>query len=90
MAQKMTQWEYEKRIFFKGLRGGKAVQLDTHTIGVEWLIDQSTHDTDPRFITYTRGDGRLRDDHNVVQHSPALSVREVREIEGYISGAISR
>ena len=71
------QWEDEIKIFLKGLKSGNYFDLGDDTIGVEWKVSA---ENDPRFITFTYGDRRLRDDHFCIQHSRPLTDNELKDI----------
>ena len=77
------QWDYEIKIFMDGLKNGQAFEWSDDEIAVEYPR-RETNENDPRFIVYKAGEGRLRDDHFCVQHSPYLSDFMVREIEFYM------
>lgn len=77
------QWDYEMQIFMDGLSNGNAFEISEDTIAVEYPSEEC-NDNDPRYITYTFGDGRLRDDHFSAQHSPYLDDNTIRRIESYM------
>lgn len=72
-----TQWDFEIKMFFDGLRNKNFILFDD-CIGVYYKGTENTND--PRIIVYEFGDYRLRDDHYYIQHSPALSTRQLKDI----------
>lgn len=84
------QWAAEARAFMKGLKNGQAFECGDRCIAVEWK--GYSDPTDPRYIVFEYGDNRLRDDHFYMQHSPVLSVNNLKEIRDYMDrmGMVSK
>lgn len=72
------QWKSELKAFMAGLRRGNYdVSGDTVYVKI-WKSRSASND--PRYVSYKRGDNRLRDDHFYMQHSPRLSRRTINAI----------
>ena len=74
-----NQWNNEFKMFIHGLRNGEAIEVGDNTIAVE-IFKGKTASNDPRYVTFTKGDNRLQDDHFYIQHSPCLQTKYIREI----------
>ena len=73
-----AQWKSELQAFMRGLRNGN-YDVSGDTVYVEIWKSRSASN-DPRYVSYKRGDNRLRDDHFYMQHSPRLSRRTINAI----------
>ena len=74
-----NQWNDEFKMFMQGLRSGEQIEFGDNTIAVE-IFKGRTSENDPRYVTFTKGDNRLQDDHFYIQHSPSLRPSIIREI----------
>lgn len=74
-----NQWNDEFKMFIQGLRNGEAIEVGDNTIAVE-IFKGKTASNDPRYVTFTKGDNRLQDDHFYIQHSQPLKPKYIREI----------
>jgi len=72
------QWKSELKAFMNGLRKGN-YDVSGDTVYVE-IWKSRTASNDPRYVSYRRGDNRLRDDHFYIQNSPRLSRRTINAI----------
>lgn len=77
MHNDREQWNYEKNMFFKGLKNNDYLIFDD-CIAVCYNGTQNSND--PRYIVYYFGDYRLTDDHFSIQHSNPLSRKELMKI----------
>lgn len=73
-----AQWKSELQAFMRGLRNGN-YDVSGDTVYVEIWKSRSASN-DPRYVSYRRGDNRLRDDHFYMQQSPRLSRRTINAI----------
>jgi len=67
----------------QGIRNGEAIEFGDNTIAVE-IFKGRTASNDPRYVTFTKGDNRLQDDHFYIQNSPQLKPSRIREIYDYV------
>ena len=74
-----NQWNDEFKMFMQGLRNGEQIEFGDNTIAVE-IFKGRTSENDPRYVTFTKGDNRLQDDHFYIQHSPSLKPSIIQEI----------
>lgn len=74
-----NQWNDEFKMFMTGLRNREAIKFGDNSIAVQ-IFKGRTSENDPRYVTFTKGDNRLQDDHFYIQHSPCLKPSIIREI----------
>ena len=66
------QWQHEIRIFFNSIRKGRY-----EVMGDTIYVPYTSSEDDSRYISYTCGDLRLRDDNYMIQHSDVLNRRQL-------------
>lgn len=74
----VNQWNEEFEMFMDGLKRGNYIE-DGDTVHVE-IFKGRTSSNDPRYVSYRKGSDVLQDDHFYLQHSPYLSIEQLKDI----------
>ena len=74
-----SQWNDEINLFFDGLRRGNCF-VDNNTAYVEIFKNPRGENNDHRYVYIRKGDNRLHDDHFMMQNSPVLTEKQLKDI----------